>query len=253
MPTWNARVLPLLGLVVAASLAAASGLVLSRKLHGTEADQIEARYGSRIVSVARTIPEGRFVTDVAEFASLVHVADSYERLILHSHDGGRDVYVVDDGVAVYRYTAGGASAERRTSPRRGVGVRVRARRSLMLPLAGLLACVMVAVTATNVVAASKRRGGTETVSPTQLAPPECAGMVLTAVVVGNGGGVSGQPTLIVGTPGNDNNLNGGNGNDCILGGAGNDNLKGNNGTDVCIGGPGTDTAHASCEIRYGIP
>ena len=132
-------------------------------------------------------------------------------------------------------------------------MRIRARRSLLLPLAGLLLCVMVAATATNVVSASKAGVRSVPANPTQMAPVECAGMTFTAIVLGNGGGVSGQPTLVLGTPGNDNALNGGNGNDCIIGGAGNDSLKGNNGTDVCIGGPGTDTAHSSCEIRHGIP
>ena len=120
LSTWEARVLSGLGLAVALLLAGLSGFVLSRKLHGTEADQIEARHGSRIVSVARAIPEGRFVTDVADFPSLVHVADTYERLILHSHDGRSDVYVVDDGVAVYRYaTNDAAAADRSFSPAPG--------------------------------------------------------------------------------------------------------------------------------------
>ncbi len=39
------------------------------------------------------------------------------------------------------------------------------------------------------------------------------------------------------------------GDDCILGGGGNDNLRGSQGTDVCIGGPGVDTFHPTCETQ----
>jgi hypothetical protein len=35
--------------------------------------------------------------------ALVRIADTYERVILHVVDGGEDVYLVDDGVAVYRH------------------------------------------------------------------------------------------------------------------------------------------------------
>ncbi len=44
-------------------------------------------------------------------------------------------------------------------------------------------------------------------------------------------------------------IRGNNGNDCIVGGAGNDSLRGDQGTDVCIGGGGTDTFHPSCETQ----
>jgi hypothetical protein len=37
----------------------------------------------------------------------VRIAEAYERLVLHAREHGRDVYVVDDGVAVYRFVTGG--------------------------------------------------------------------------------------------------------------------------------------------------
>ena len=40
-----------------------------------------------------------------------------------------------------------------------------------------------------------------------------------------------------------------NGDDRIVGCAGNDSLRGDNGADVCIGGGGTDTFHSSCEVQ----
>ena len=71
---------------------------------------------------------------------------------------------------------------------------------------------------------------------------------MTAIVTGgdNGGNAD---ELVLGTAAAEGNLRGQNGNDCIVGGGGNDALRGDNGTDVCIGGPGTDTFHATCETQ----
>jgi Ca2+-binding RTX toxin-like protein len=44
-------------------------------------------------------------------------------------------------------------------------------------------------------------------------------------------------------------MRGNSGNDCILGGAGNDSLRGDGGNDVCIGGAGTDTFNSTCETQ----
>jgi Ca2+-binding RTX toxin-like protein len=41
----------------------------------------------------------------------------------------------------------------------------------------------------------------------------------------------------------------GKGNDCILGGGGDDTLKADPGSDACIGGPVTDSFHNSCELQ----
>ncbi len=78
----------------------------------------------------------------------------------------------------------------------------------------------------------------------QVAPPECAGLPLTNIILGtkDAGNVS---SLILGTAGNDN-LEGGGGDDCLVGGAGSDTINGNKaqgqgqgykGKDVCIGSP----------------
>ena len=55
--------------------------------------------------------------------------------------------------------------------------------------------------------------------------------------------------LVLGTAGVNSPLRGMAGNDCIHGGGGADLLRGDNGTDVCIGGPGTDTFHTTCETQ----
>ncbi|GIW13777.1 MAG: hypothetical protein KatS3mg062_1216 [Tepidiforma sp.] len=85
----------------------------------------------------------------------------------------------------------------------------------------------------------------------QLAPPECAGMPLNEIEYdGNGGGGN---DLVLGGPGSPATLRGGGGNDCIVGGAGNTVLRGEGGNDVLVGGPvwlvvlngggGNDTCH----------
>lgn len=70
----------------------------------------------------------------------------------------------------------------------------------------------------------------------QLAPPECAGMNLTELVIG-GGGSGGGNALVLGSPGWDT-LTGGSGNDCLVGGSGSDTLNGQGGNDVLISGSG---------------
>jgi Ca2+-binding RTX toxin-like protein len=119
-----------------------------------------------------------------------------------------------------------------------------------LVAAALVLSFGIAITATNVIPAS-RAGSTISGPPTanQLKPAACAALNLATIVVG-GGAVNGTggADLMIGSPGNDT-MAGRGGADCILGGAGNDSLRGDGGTDVCIGGPGTDTFHATCETR----
>jgi hypothetical protein len=43
------------------------------------------------------------VADVPDLATLSRIAEAYDRVVLRVADGGRVVYAVDDGVAVYRY------------------------------------------------------------------------------------------------------------------------------------------------------
>ena len=103
-----------------------------------------------------------------------------------------------------------------------------------------------------------------------LKPPECNGITLTNIV-DFGAGETGTPAndLILGTRFNDAEIRGGAGDDCILGGRGNERqrsgnqwipgLYGDEGNDVLIGGPGnndycdggdgTDTYY-SCEVTY---
>jgi len=109
--------------------------------------------------------------------------------------------------------------------------------------------VVTALTATNTVPATNLGQTTQPITANALKPAACAGISLSAVVVGTGtfSGVSASE-LILGGAGVDT-IRGGAGSDCILAGGGNDSLRGDSGTDVCIGGPGTDTFFASCETQ----
>jgi len=52
------------------------------------------------------IPDERWVTEVDDIDALARIADAYGRVILHVTENGDDVYLVDDGIAVYRYRDG---------------------------------------------------------------------------------------------------------------------------------------------------
>ena len=106
-----------------------------------------------------------------------------------------------------------------------------------------------ALAATNTVSASRAERDVTTIAVDQKKPqPACNGITVTAIVTGGANGGNADE-LILGLAAADTNLRGQNGNDCIVGGGGNDTLRGDNGTDVCIGGPGTDTFHATCETQ----
>src|SRR5262249_30629706 len=120
----------------------------------------------------------------------------------------------------------------------------------------LLASVMSAMAATNIVARSGLGETSRSITVNDLKPSKCAGLNLSNLVTGNGN-INGtlQNDLILGSAGADT-IDGGGGNDCILGGGGNDTLIGGSGTntliggggtDICVGIPGIDTFDASCE------
>ncbi len=100
-----------------------------------------------------------------------------------------------------------------------------------------------AFSAANLVGSSRVGSSTHSAGENDLKPPECAGIVLTNIVVCSGGNTcngSQGDDLILGTEDGET-ISGKKGTDCIVGGGGDDTIKGGNGDDVCIGGPGDDT------------
>ena len=110
-----------------------------------------------------------------------------------------------------------------------------------------------ALTASNVVATSRAHEDTFPITLTQLAPPECAALTLTNLVLATGGMATGTGggDLILGTDGADA-IEGRGGDDCIVAGDGPDTVWGDAGSDVLLlggasdiaeGGGGRDTIH----------
>jgi Ca2+-binding RTX toxin-like protein len=114
--------------------------------------------------------------------------------------------------------------------------------SAILLFTVILFSISTALSAGNIVPVTRLSSQIYPISINNLAPPECAGLNLTNLIVSSG------EATIVGTNGNDlilgspnaEQLWGGGGDDCIVGGGGNDSIAGVGGTDVCIGGPGNN-------------
>jgi signal peptidase len=105
LPTSEARALAALGIAVGLLVAAVCLAVLATRRSAGVVDVLRLRHGDRIVEAEIVIPEGRWISDVRSAESLGAIAEHYDRVILHTVEHGQDVYVVDDGVAVYRYCA----------------------------------------------------------------------------------------------------------------------------------------------------
>jgi hypothetical protein len=110
--------------------------------------------------------------------------------------------------------------------------------------------VFSALAATNSVPGTNAGLSQRAIAVDDLKPkPDCNGITVTTLVTGGGNGGN-AAELVLGTAGADAGpLRGQNGDDCIVGGGGNDSLRGDGGTDVCIGGAGTDTFHSTCELQ----
>jgi hypothetical protein len=148
------------------------------------------------------------------------------------------------------------------------------RKVLFFLILGLVVLVIISVfssiAASNTVARSRADWDIKDLDANELKPIECDGINLTNIVsIGAGETGTSANDLILGTDKADKEIRGGAGNDCILGGKGNERQKidkvwspgiyGEAGNDViiggpgnkdhCDGGPGTDTYY-SCETEY---
>jgi Ca2+-binding RTX toxin-like protein len=127
--------------------------------------------------------------------------------------------------------------------------RVRPRAGLLGLLALALVCAVPALTAANVVPATRAEQDVRAIGLNDVKPGDCSGIAVTTLVTGSGviNGTGGND-LVLGAAGGDS-ITAGGGNDCVHGGGGDDTIDGGLlGTDVCVGGPGTDT-FLNCETQ----
>jgi hypothetical protein len=99
----DARTMAALGLVTSLLVLVFGGGLLAARSKRVPADRIAIRHASRVVRARAVVPEERWVTEVDDIDDLARIADAYDRVILHVTEDGDDVYLVDDGIAVYRY------------------------------------------------------------------------------------------------------------------------------------------------------
>jgi signal peptidase I len=102
----RARSLSVLGAAVA-TVVALVALALTARRRPDPSERARAVLGRRLVEADAVVPDGRWVTDVAGAEELARIADHYDRVVLHGRPNGVDVFLVDDGVTVYRYAIGG--------------------------------------------------------------------------------------------------------------------------------------------------
>lgn len=116
----------------------------------------------------------------------------------------------------------------------------------LLGAVAVMGVLALAFAAANVVPATNVGQSQQPITAQGLAPAACVGLGLTTVIAGVNGGAGND--LVLGTAAAET-LKGNGGNDCILGGGGDDTLNGGAGTDVCIGGPGVDGFNGTCETQ----
>jgi Ca2+-binding RTX toxin-like protein len=122
---------------------------------------------------------------------------------------------------------------------------------LVLPILIIMG-VATALAAANIVPVTHLSDQSRGMVASDLAPSECNSIraSLETVIVCAGGSCSGSNgnDLILGTAGNDM-IDGKNGDDCIIGGDGDDMLYGDNENDVLVGGPGSDTLDGGKRVK----
>jgi signal peptidase I len=103
----DARRLALLGLALAAIVAAFGGVALWRTRTGGAPSQIAALFGDRMITISQppSVDPAR-VTELSDAESLYRLAEHHGRIVLHWREGRDYVYEVDDGGSVYRYRVG---------------------------------------------------------------------------------------------------------------------------------------------------
>lgn len=133
---------------------------------------------------------------------------------------------------------------------------------LLLGVVLLVVASAGALTAANTVEESGADDNSRGVGAQDLAPPQCAGLNLNNIIVSDDLFIVGtdQNDLILAGPSAAWGIFGGDGNDCILSGDGDDGygfffggINGGAGNDVCFRGPGSDTIGTGCEATPVFP
>ncbi len=99
----DARTMAGLGLVTSLLVLGLGSVLLVSRAERGPVDLIGRRHGARIVPARAVVPEERWVTEVDDIEDIARIAEAYDRVILRVTEDGSDVYLVDDGIAVYRY------------------------------------------------------------------------------------------------------------------------------------------------------
>ena len=117
----------------------------------------------------------------------------------------------------------------------------------LIPFSGIFA-----MAANNVVPITYLTDRSSIVTANHLKPAACSAITLTRILSCpmTGGACNGTDAseLIIGSPLEDD-IDSGKGDDCIVGGGGDDKIRGEQDMNVCIGGPGIDSFHPSCETQ----
>lgn len=123
-------------------------------------------------------------------------------------------------------------------------------RPVALVAALLVLCVFSAgqaLSAGNAVPGTRLSRTVTPITANTLKPAACNAIALTTVIAGVNG--TNAANLLLGGPAIDV-MSALNGNDCVLGGGGDDNINcGNGANDIAIGGPGIDVFAANCETQ----
>jgi hypothetical protein len=96
------RLISVLGMLLS-GLAAGFFFLRKRSEPFVESVQIQSQYGHLIVPIVAGEDLGWPPVDVPSIKSLVRLAESGQRLILHTRSGNVDTYLVNDEGTVYRY------------------------------------------------------------------------------------------------------------------------------------------------------
>ena len=237
----------------------------------SEQDLIQSDFGNLIVPALSINRDPHTPVELADFHSLVRLAQRYEQLILHEHRGDEDIYAVEEDGRLYVYRIGPNAPKPLPSPApvaahpallsarpARVQRRTRLRALALLAVLSIGLMLVVSFTASNTVPVTYAGTSKHNLNLSQLAPSRCAGLNLTKLIVttSSTSSVTGSSSseLILG-PNHSGTVvyNAGSGDDCIVAGGGRNTtnqINGGGGNDICIGAPNAHNTFTNCDKQY---